>query len=630
MQPKAPFLSVRSMRWIVLTCVILIMGGWLTWNQVLTSWESRKAGDLLLQIYDRYQDGERLDVSLLVKPGAVSPTIPAEISLQYPDRFQLTTEVDKVSATVTRNQGELWIHAPSKKYGLIGKADLPKFTGFPDSVEAVDLPDMGLPITRGQLQWAPVLLRVEHRNGAWEVEPSDLGQRMADLPDFKLRLELDEIPVQGWPHKGDAFQVTLELPGQPSFTGQLHGWGFADPGDIKDWELHAPKEHTVETVALAHLVRCIKSLPEQMLSKPPTLGTATGERELVARSGKGRLELHDGVRVLFLEGTPEEMGTQHGQLLGDEVRRMTERILYGVGVASSFEKQRWFIGEIEEAQSRIQPFVRDEHIREMDALAQATGMHIQEARLMNFFPELFHCSGFALHGKATLGGQMYHGRILDYMRGVGLEENAVVMICKPEGANAWVNVSYAGFLGSVTAMNEKQIAIGEMGGRGEGDWDGKPMAQLVREVMENCDTIDEAVELMRSSPRTCEYYYVISDAKSMRAVGIKATPDIFETVWSGETHPQLPHAVEDAVVLSADDRYEELVKRVKAGYGTFEADSARELMTRPVCMTSNIQSVLFAPGTLDFWVANADGENVASHTRYTHFNLEDLLGEEDS
>jgi hypothetical protein len=49
-------------------------------------------------------------------------------------------------------------------------------------------------------------------------------------------------------------------------------------------------------------------------------------------------------------------------------------------------------------------------------------------------------------------------------------------------------------------------------------------------------------------------------------------------------------------------------------------------MTRPVCMTSNIQSVLFAPGTLDFWVANADSRNVASHTRYTHYNLRELLG----
>ena len=52
---------------------------------------------------------------------------------------------------------------------------------------------------------------------------------------------------------------------------------------------------------------------------------------------------------------------------------------------------------------------------------------------------------------------------------------------------------------------------------------------------------------------------------------------------------------------------------------------ARALMTKPVCMSSNIQSVLFAPDTLDFWVANADGQNVASHTRYTKYNLRELL-----
>jgi hypothetical protein len=42
-------------------------------------------------------------------------------------------------------------------------------------------------------------------------------------------------------------------------------------------------------------------------------------------------------------------------------------------------------------------------------------------------------------------------------------------------------------------------------------------------------------------------------------------------------------------------------------------------------MSSNIHSVLFAPDTLDFWVANADSKNVASHTRYTAYNLAELL-----
>jgi isopenicillin-N N-acyltransferase-like protein len=261
----------------------------------------------------------------------------------------------------------------------------------------------------------------------------------------------------------------------------------------------------------------------------------------------------------------------------------------------------------------------------MDAIALATGHENEEIRLANYFPELFHCSGFALFGDATVGGKMYHGRILDYLRGMGLEQNAVVIVSKPDKGNAWVNISYTGFIGSVTAMNEKHVAIGEMGGRGEGNWDGKPMAQLVREVMERANTLDEAVAIMRKGPRTCEYYYVISDAKTKTAVGIAATPTMFEVVKPGEAHPRLPHPIKDAVLLSAGDRYEELASRVKAGFGKFTADSARDLMTRPVCMASNIHSVLFDPETLDFWVANADSKNPASHTRYTKYNLAELL-----
>ena len=78
-------------------------------------------------------------------------------------------------------------------------------------------------------------------------------------------------------------------------------------------------------------------------------------------------------------------------------------------------------------------------------------------------------------------------------------------------------------------------------------------------------------------------------------------------------------------VISGGKRYDTLVERIEAGYGRFDADSARDLMTRPVCMDSNLHSVLFAPDTLDFWVANADSQNPAAHTRYTRYNLQELL-----
>ena len=96
-------------------------------------------------------------------------------------------------------------------------------------------------------------------------------------------------------------------------------------------------------------------------------------------------------------------------------------------------------------------------------------MSAREAHLANFFPELFHCSGFAIFGKATADGHIYHGRVLDYLKGVGLEQNAVTIVHQPDYGHAWINISYAGFVGSVTAMNDQGISIGEMGGGGYGN-----------------------------------------------------------------------------------------------------------------------------------------------------------------
>jgi isopenicillin-N N-acyltransferase-like protein len=147
-------------------------------------------------------------------------------------------------------------------------------------------------------------------------------------------------------------------------------------------------------------------------------------------------------------------------------------------------------------------------------------------------------------------------------------------------------------------------------------------------VMEKADTLDEAVEIMRKGPRTCEYYYVISDGKTKRAVGIRATPNEFEVMKPGEAQPRLPHAMKDAVVMSAGDRYENLSARVKDHYGRIDDEAARHLMDRPVAMSSCIHAVLFAPDTLDFWVANADSQNPAPACRYTHYNLGELLKSE--
>ncbi|MBI2927258.1 MAG: hypothetical protein HYY24_16310 [Verrucomicrobia bacterium] len=551
----------------------------------------------------------------------------ARLAFQAPDHLLLSLDLDKASYTLGRDGQQLWIHAPAKKFGVIGQPGLPRFASAPDKLDDARLGPVKLPLPRAQVLVLPMLMKVDAlpseevggvRCRVVKAVPQPPAIEAFKLPNAELTLwvrETDFLPARIGYFDGKKANVVLEL----------QNVKLAEAWPTEKWQLQANAGDKIEAVALSHVRRFIPALFALLNQNLPTLGPAKGERRLVVSEGKGRLEVIDDTKVLFLKGSPAEMGQQHGALMRKPVKNLVDRILYGVGVGSSFDKGRWFFGEIEQAQKRLAPFIDDRYLQEMDAMAAAAGLEKEEVRLANFFPELFHCSGFALFGDATVGGRMYHGRILDYMKGVGLEPNATVIVHQPDYGHAWVNVSYAGFIGSVTAMNEKHISVGEMGGRGEGNWDGKPMAQLVREVMEKSDSLDEAVELMRKGPRTCEYFYVIADGKARKAVGIAATPTTFEVIKPGEAHPRLPHPFKDAVLMSAGDRHEKLAERVKDGYGKFDADSARHLMDRPVAMTSNIHSALFAPDTLDFWVANADSKNVASHTRYTHYNLAELL-----
>lgn len=551
----------------------------------------------------------------------------AAVAFQAPDRLLFSAEVKDKKYLVGRNGQQLWAYVPHKKFGVTGKQGVTRFGSNPEKVDETRMGPIQLPIPKEQLAILPLLAKVELAGVKTNAQTRVFHIKAQPLPETRKALKLLPFTIEAKIRESDSLPQYISYNDGKGFS---IGFQIADakieaPWAAEKWNLPSQPGDKVEATALGHLAKFIETALAALDDKPATLGPATGERRVVATEGQGRLEMVDGTRVLFLKGTPEEMGRQQGKLLKKEIRNLVDRILYGVGVGSSFEKGRWFFGEIEEAQARLKPHMDPRYLAEMDAIALASGVEKEEIRLANFFPELFHCSGFALFGDATVGGKMYHGRILDYLKGVGLEQSAVVTVVQPDKGNAWVNVGYAGFVGSVTAMNEKKVAIGEMGGRGEGNWDGKPMAQLVREVMEKANTLEEAVEIMRKGPRTCEYYYVISDAKSKKAVGIAATPTKFEMVWPGQNHPQLPHGIKDTVLMSAGNRYEKLVERVKKGYGKVDADAARDLMCRPVAMNSNIHSVLFAPDSLDFWVANADGKNVASHARYTHYNLEELL-----
>jgi isopenicillin-N N-acyltransferase like protein len=389
--------------------------------------------------------------------------------------------------------------------------------------------------------------------------------------------------------------------------------------------------------------------------------------EVVAREGEGWLERQEnGGLVLHLKGTPYEMGLQHGRLLREQARTNLQRIIDNQEELGRSDEYQAYLMMRDLMHDMLRKHIPARFTEELRGLAEGAGIPFEQVEAGNLFPEAFHCSGIALKGEATHDGSLYHVRILDYMTRLGLQDSAVVIVAQPDGQHAWLNVGFAGFIGSVTGMNDAQVAIGEMGGGGLGYWDGVPMAFLLRDALERGGTMAEALEVFRASARTCEYYYVISDGKTREAVGVWATPDAFETIAPGESYAMFeglrprggaaagkafarglrveaqPHRVvfrgqrgvegfialqpADALVISGADRYGHFVERLVPQYGKVDERVLMELVKRPVSMGSNLHVAIFHPETLEVWVAVAAPDGTpACDQPYLRYSLRDAL-----
>jgi Acyl-coenzyme A:6-aminopenicillanic acid acyl-transferase/Prolyl oligopeptidase family len=448
----------------------------------------------------------------------------------------------------------------------------------------------------------------------------DFAEALVSLVGLKFSEE-----QQSWLDKTTSFQFAeegkrLHVQGK-DFTGDLQlDLRTTTPRAIDDWQsmkLVAKDRTEIERQLARGIRRTLEVLAPSVKLTSPAQKTKKIEH--------GELKWVDGQRVVLLHGSPEQIGEAHGKLLKAEAQLCIDSVLYAFGTVQTISTGRWFRDDLESAFAQLAPHIPERHLVETRALAASLNQDERLMECVNVFPELFHCSGFAVFGNATKDGKLYHGRVLDYMTTIGLQDAATTFIVAADGMIPFANVGYAGFIGSVSGMNVEKISLGEMGGRGEGQWNGVPMATLMRRGLEECSSLDQVKRLWQDNPRTCEYYYVFADGEDRSAVGVAATPDKLQFVAPGEAHELLGEGIKDAVVLSAGSRLEELRKRVKSNYGNIDVTVGQSLMCRPVAMESNLHNVLFVPEDGILFIANADHKQPAAERPYVRLDLRELV-----
>ncbi len=523
---------------------------------------------------------------------------------------------DGPAATVAVAPETAWIFVPG--HGVLFRSERKEPADSPPTAGCRVWPVLRSQITAALAgaALAPIpdgFVMEETEPGRWRLEPAN-GDWAADLrfdakdPNAPIRIDLNR-PFEA--------QVVLKR------------WSTAPVESLKALLEPSGNAARIETVRDDDL-RSMVRVSADMLAERAILQISP---KSLPSHFPGRTAVQ-GKQLVVFRGTPEEIGRAHGTMLRTAVRDNIERVLFGIGFGRAVLSGTWLPDELEDVWEIQQRWISRKTLAEIDAMADAAGLPRRLARLCNIYPEMFHCSGMALRGEATADGRILHGRILDYLTEGGLQLNAVIMVFVPEKRHAWVNIGYAGCVGSVTAMNETGLTMGEMGGGGEGYVDGIPMMFLVREVVERFDNVRDAVDWIRLLPRTCEYFYVLSDSgRDMVALGSwaralageKGVEDLL-VLNAGEAHPLLPTPLEDCVLLSAGKRYRTLVERVRADYGTITPDVLWEIMGEGVAMKSCLHIALFQPETLDFWVADAGPRAEPAWSRpRAEFNLGEIL-----
>jgi hypothetical protein len=136
--------------------------------------------------------------------------------------------------------------------------------------------------------------------------------------------------------------------------------------------------------------------------------------------------------------------------------------------------------------------------------------------------------------------------------------------------------------------------------------------------------VREAISIIENTPRTCEYYYVVSD-KNRDMAGLYCTPEKVDILLPGAQHEQLPHVPPETVMISGGNRAKHLSEKLTKQAGSIDVEAMIDIIKRPVAMSSNLHNAVFRPETGDMWFSDAGKKTPACDEPYAHVNLGELI-----
>ena len=349
-----------------------------------------------------------------------------------------------------------------------------------------------------------------------------------------------------------------------------------------------------------------------------------------AETIKGKIEVigesDNSIDVITVEGTPYEMGYAHGVLAKDKINVILNKVMPAMcktaGIGLDF---------LDQVYKQAEPYIPDDYKEEMRGLADGAGVTLESVHCYHIIPDVseYHCTFFAAWGKAVPDNRLIQIRALDYETEAHIQDNPAIIIRKPAHGVPFCSIAWIGFIGVVSGINSEHIAMSEIGdsfGEEHETLDGEPMIFVMRDVLQNAASLDEALRIVEKARRTSSFLYCIGDGKTNDARAMATAKDVFN-VYSDRDLP-FPGHLDDLVYMSMglDSNWNEKVFKVlSAKYGKItEMVAMEDVMTG--LGTGDLHAIAFDVTNLKIWVANAAPDATPAYKRvYVPYNLKEAF-----
>ena len=334
-----------------------------------------------------------------------------------------------------------------------------------------------------------------------------------------------------------------------------------------------------------------------------------------------------GITVVYLTGTPYEIGLAHGKLCKREILEVNRFIFEYYQKISDDPQNQWLT-----LSRRLEKHIPTEYIDEMRGISAGAGIEYDKILFLNTVGTISEGNGCFAFSFKEKNSKIITLRQIDIDKKSPFYKDMILYIIKPQKGYGFAAILNPGWVDGESGMNENGITVSQNNiNIRQSEWDIMPITQLSRYMLQYSKTIDDAERLLEKQEALPARLLFVSSKKSASIFEIankeKARINMKNGLLSLANH---------ACVIPSKNVRKSSTRRLDFG-NEFLQENFKEMNKKKALElvrssriswrwnlgVHNRQSFIFSPSDLDFWIAIPPDSNYtpASHGAYIGFNL---------